>query len=170
MYENEIVTLSAKLRLFRLSNLLIWMMCPSSTPLSFMDWKACFVQTLRPSTFTSSISFSSSVGPPWREQKIFVKHHNIWWVCAMAGVCDRVVTVVNGSRSWLRMSEGGQIFLCSPDISASFGTHSESCSEGTRISARRVNGQWRGRNSYMKCLGLWLELYLHIQATDNSVM
>ena len=46
------------------SNLLIWMMCPSSTPLSFMDWTACIVQTLRPSTFTSNIFFNSSVDPP----------------------------------------------------------------------------------------------------------
>ena len=38
-------------------------MCPSSTPLSFIDLSACCVQTLRPSTFKSIIFFRSSVEP-----------------------------------------------------------------------------------------------------------
>ena len=63
------VTLITKVRNNRLSNLLIWMMCPSSTPLSFMDWNACIVQTLRASTFISSIFFISSVDPPRKEGK-----------------------------------------------------------------------------------------------------
>jgi len=50
------------------THLLIWMMCPSSTPLSFMDLSACCVQTLRPSTFKSIIFFMSS-GEPSAEHK-----------------------------------------------------------------------------------------------------
>ena len=49
-------------------------MCPSSTPLSFMDWKACIVQTLTASTFTSSIFFNSSVDPPRKMRNI------LWYV------------------------------------------------------------------------------------------
>ena len=43
-------------------------MCPSSTPLSFIDLSACCVQTLRPSTFKSTIFFRSS-GEPSAEHK-----------------------------------------------------------------------------------------------------
>ena len=50
------------------THLLIWMMCPSSTPLSFMNLIACCVQTLRPSTFKSIIFFRSS-GKPSAEHK-----------------------------------------------------------------------------------------------------
>jgi hypothetical protein len=39
------------------------MMCPSSTPLSFMDWSASLVHTLRANTFRSKIFLQLSVGP-----------------------------------------------------------------------------------------------------------
>jgi len=52
----------------RTTHLLIWMMCPSSTPLSFMDLSACCVQTLRPNTFKFIVFFRSS-GEPFAEQK-----------------------------------------------------------------------------------------------------
>jgi hypothetical protein len=44
------------------------MMCPSSTPLSFIDLSACCVQTLRPRTF-KSIIFLKSSGEPSEEHK-----------------------------------------------------------------------------------------------------
>jgi hypothetical protein len=50
------------------THLLIWMMCPSSTPLSFMNLIACCVQILRPNTFKSIIFFRSS-GEPSAEHK-----------------------------------------------------------------------------------------------------
>jgi len=50
------------------THLLIWIMCPSTIPLSFMDLSACCVQTLRPSTFKSIIFFRSS-GEPSAEHK-----------------------------------------------------------------------------------------------------
>jgi len=37
-----------------------------------MDWKACIVQTLRASTFTSNIFFNSSVDPPRK------RRNNLW--------------------------------------------------------------------------------------------
>jgi hypothetical protein len=45
------------------SYLLICTMWPSSTPLSFMDWSANLVQTLRAKIFTSSIAFQVSSSP-----------------------------------------------------------------------------------------------------------
>jgi len=50
------------------TDLLIWMTCPSSTPLSFIDSSACCVHTLRPITFTSIIFLKFS-GEPSAENK-----------------------------------------------------------------------------------------------------
>jgi len=44
------------------------MMCPSSTPLSFIDFSASCVHTLRPNTFKSNIFLRSS-GEPSVEHK-----------------------------------------------------------------------------------------------------
>lgn len=43
--------------------LLIWIMCPSSTPVSFISLYACWEQTVSPMTFTSNTSLKCSTFP-----------------------------------------------------------------------------------------------------------
>ena len=46
------------------TDLFIWIICPSSTARSRMDWMASLVQTLSASTFSSNILLQLSTGPP----------------------------------------------------------------------------------------------------------
>ena len=106
------------------------MMCPSSTPLSFIDWTACIVQTLRASTFTSSIFFNSSVDPPR-------KRRNKLWDIRMSDVpMLLMVGWVALSVLWLGRAVGfvvwrGKMFLSSSRCGYRYGVQQTSCSVGT---------------------------------------
>ena len=174
----EYVKLSTKLSVDRLSNLLILMMCPSSTPLSFMDWKACIVQLLRASTFISSIFFNSSVDPPRKEEEIFVRRHSVRCGCSMDSRWDSAVSVVTRWSSWLRLCGRQNVALFLQMWVQLWGALSLLFS-GYRVCIRRVYGgllfsgyrvcirRVYGGDVKMKCEGLWLEHYLHINATGN---
>ena len=143
----EYVKLSTKLSVDRLSNLLILMMCPSSTPLSFMDWKACIVQMLRASTFISSIFFNSSVDPPTKHEEIFVRRHSVRCGCSMDSRWDSAVSVVTRWSSWLRLCGGAKCCSVLPDVGSALG-RTEAPVQWYRVCIRRV--YWRGHVDEMQ--------------------
>jgi hypothetical protein len=61
--------------------LLIFTMCPSSTPLSFMDWSASLVQIDWPRMFSSRICLHFSTGPP--ENSEGWDRSYSWWPVAL---------------------------------------------------------------------------------------